>query len=154
MVFTEPALIKAAREGRTEEVKRLLDEGAYVDAKTIYDLTALMYAADSGHTDIVKLLLVKGADVNAKDSRGQTAFYLASKNGHSEIVKLLMAHITKDYVLREGTDARYTLPEHRNHRRINHNLHCWCQEIPKRNRPQRKRPQRQQSQRCRYFVNY
>jgi ankyrin repeat protein len=84
-------LITPSMKGDIDTVRRLLEEGADVNAKTNYDeKTALMYASIYGQTEIAKLLLEKGADVNAKDYRGTTAFILASLNGRTEIAKLFL----------------------------------------------------------------
>ncbi len=82
-------LIEAAIHGRFEEVKRLLDEGADVNAKDIIGVTLLMHASAGGKITVVRLLLDRGADVMAKDNYGNTAMILASKTSHFDVVKLL-----------------------------------------------------------------
>ncbi|MGC8923596.1 MAG: ankyrin repeat domain-containing protein [Candidatus Micrarchaeia archaeon] len=57
---TNKALMYAARDGRTEIVKLLLEKGADVNAKDILGLTALRYAAENGHKDVVELLKKAG----------------------------------------------------------------------------------------------
>ncbi|MGC9057946.1 MAG: ankyrin repeat domain-containing protein, partial [Candidatus Micrarchaeia archaeon] len=86
---TNKALMYAARDGRTEIVKSLLEKDIDVNAKDKWGWTALMYAARDGRTEIVKLLLEKGADVNAKDILGLTALRYAAENGHKDVVELL-----------------------------------------------------------------
>jgi ankyrin repeat protein len=54
-------LIKASKEGRLEEVTRLLNSGADVNAKTTDGWTALRRAQTVGHLDIVVLLRARGA---------------------------------------------------------------------------------------------
>ena len=63
----------ACRDGDTERVRQLLDEGAPVDEKDEYGVTALMKASENGHTELVQLLLGKGAAVDEKDKDGGTA---------------------------------------------------------------------------------
>ena len=61
-----PALILASRDGKTEIVKTLLDEGGQVN--TIKDAegnSALQIASKEGKINIVRLLLENGADVTA-----------------------------------------------------------------------------------------
>ena len=54
----ETPLMFAARTGRPEAVKLLLEAGAKVDAKeTMRQTTALMWAAEQGHAEVVKLLV-------------------------------------------------------------------------------------------------
>ena len=59
-------LIQAAIDGDLIELKRLIGQGADVNAKTKYGWSALMKAAYEGHKEIVELLIHAGADVNAK----------------------------------------------------------------------------------------
>src|SRR5437762_10824217 len=63
----ETALMTAARIGKIEAAKLLLDRGAAVNAKeSVRGQTALMWAVLENHPDVVKLLLSKGADINAQ----------------------------------------------------------------------------------------
>jgi ankyrin repeat protein len=55
--YETAALMVAAEGGHTEKVRRMLAEGADVNAQEESGLTALMMAAAEGHTDTVKLLL-------------------------------------------------------------------------------------------------
>ncbi len=82
-------LQSAAISGDNDAVKRLLNEGADVNAKYDYDYTALMYAASSALNDTVKLLIENGADVNAKNRGGATALTIAARSGNAETAKLL-----------------------------------------------------------------
>jgi len=82
-------LQRAAYDGNTNEVRRLLDKGADVNAQ-YYGITALMDAAAKGHAETVRLLLDKGADVNATRSNGGTVLINAACYGHAECVRLLL----------------------------------------------------------------
>ena len=64
----------ACRDGDTERVRQLLDEGAAVDEKDELGRTALMLAISMGHTEVVQLLLDKGAavDLSAAEYIGAT----------------------------------------------------------------------------------
>ena len=83
-------LIRSSMFGNKETVKKLLKEGADVNAKNSDGYTALILASSNGRTEIVKMLLEKGADVNATDKYVYTALELASRNGHTEIVAMLL----------------------------------------------------------------
>ncbi|MDD5132529.1 MAG: ankyrin repeat domain-containing protein, partial [bacterium] len=85
------ALIKAAGDGDSVQVKALLDKGASVKAKSGDGITALMWAAGKGHKDIAELLITKGAAVNAKTNKGGTALMSAAAAGLKEIVGLLIS---------------------------------------------------------------
>jgi ankyrin repeat protein len=63
----ETALMTAARTGKTEAVKLLLDRGAAVNAKEgVRGQTALMWAVQENHPAVASLLLARGADINAQ----------------------------------------------------------------------------------------
>jgi len=67
-------LISATKKGDIAQVRKLLREGADVNAKDEkYGRSALMWAVMSGKTNMTRLLIKNGADVNAKDRNGQTA---------------------------------------------------------------------------------
>ncbi|MEE8216502.1 MAG: ankyrin repeat domain-containing protein, partial [Acidiferrobacterales bacterium] len=55
----------AAENGDLDKVKRLIGEGADVNARDDYSLTPLHFSAGAGHTAVVELLIAEGADVNA-----------------------------------------------------------------------------------------
>lgn len=96
-------LALAAKKGRTDIVKLLLEHGADVNlTMTYYGWTALTYAVNNGHLETVKILLNYHADVNAKAHRGKTALLLAADRGYLEIVEVLLKH---------GADAG-AVPDH------------------------------------------
>ena len=53
-------LLAATRKGDLAAVKKLLDEGANVNARTRYDSTPLFFACDRGHLEIARLLIERG----------------------------------------------------------------------------------------------
>ena len=62
----------AAAYGHVECCRVLLDCGADVEAKDMYERTPLMYATTC---EVVKLLLSRGANVNTRDQQGWTALH-------------------------------------------------------------------------------
>src|SRR5215475_13530175 len=87
----EEALWEAAGRGDVAAVRKLLDEGTPVDAKTRYGATALSFACDKGQVEVVKLLLERGADPNAKDTfYGATPLAWASQHGGIEVARILV----------------------------------------------------------------
>ncbi len=84
-------LLLAARKGNVGMVRRLLDKGADINAKSPYGATPLYFAASNGHLEVVRLLLERGADVNAKEAfYGSTALNSATAKGRAPIVKILL----------------------------------------------------------------
>lgn len=55
--------VKAATNGRIEEVRTLLQKGADLNAQVGHGYSALMLASGNGQEEVVKLLLAKGAKV-------------------------------------------------------------------------------------------
>jgi uncharacterized protein len=84
-------LMRAALEGRTEDVKALLRKGADVNAKDGSGRTALMFTVINLHGETVRVLLEHGADVNARADDGATPLMLAASGGDPEIVQALLS---------------------------------------------------------------
>jgi ankyrin repeat protein len=72
-------LVKAAEQGRVDELLRLLASGADVRGVIGGNYTALMAAAHFRQLDAAKKLLDKGADVNVVAADGQTALMCAAQ---------------------------------------------------------------------------
>ena len=79
-----PLLAWAAKKGRTDIVKLLIEAGANVNVTNKNGSTPLHIAADHGHTEIVKLLIEKEANVNMANKYGLTPLYFAAQNGHTK----------------------------------------------------------------------
>ncbi len=86
------ALLSAAEDGRMEDVKFLVKNGADVNIASLKTgRTPLMRAAENGHLDVVAFLLERGARINLKSTySGKTALMRAAQYGHAQIVILLM----------------------------------------------------------------
>lgn len=85
----ETALMFAAAGGDAEMAKRLIDNGAPVNARSDIGETALMFAARWGRTDIVSMLIAEGANASFVNAYNETALSLAEENGHEDVVALL-----------------------------------------------------------------
>jgi ankyrin repeat protein len=70
-------LLLAARQGRVDAARALLDAGADIDLVDPDRHTPLIMALSNGHVDVAKLLIERGADVNMSDKVGQTALWAA-----------------------------------------------------------------------------
>jgi ankyrin repeat protein len=72
-VAVDPALkpyhefFEAVKEGDLTEVRRLVDEGADVNACDDYRVTPLLWALFNRHDEVVRFLVEHGADVNYQD---------------------------------------------------------------------------------------
>ncbi|MEM2677506.1 MAG: ankyrin repeat domain-containing protein, partial [Thermofilaceae archaeon] len=71
-------LHKAAEEGDLQRVKKLVENGANVNAKDEYGSTPLYLAVLNGHLELARFLVEKGANVNAKDIVGWTPLHIAA----------------------------------------------------------------------------
>jgi len=94
-------LMRAALEGRTNDVRTLLTSKVDVNAKDDEGRTALMFAVTNMKTDCVDLLLSHGADVNATANDGSTALMLGASVGDSGIVRVLLskgAHLSGKFI--------------------------------------------------------
>ncbi|WP_053720082.1 ankyrin repeat domain-containing protein [Saccharothrix sp. NRRL B-16348] len=95
--IAEQELMTATAAGDTARVRRLLADGAEVDARYpvrngFNDLhTPLLVATRDGHLEIVRELLAAGADVNATEPTfGACPLHKAVYNGHGQITALLV----------------------------------------------------------------
>ena len=71
------ALSFAAREGRLEAARLLLDAGADVNAREANGISPLVMAITNRHTKVAAMLLARGADPNAADWWGRTPLWSA-----------------------------------------------------------------------------
>ncbi|MCH5291754.1 MAG: ankyrin repeat domain-containing protein [Treponema sp.] len=85
------ALITAAKDNNAAEARRLIADGADVNAKGNEDWTSLMWAAWYNSPEVAKILLESGADVSAKDNDGKTALMIATEKEATDIAELLEA---------------------------------------------------------------
>lgn len=92
-------ILKAARDGKTDVVKRLLATGDDPNGRSPGKSTPLIEAAYHGHLDTVQVLLDNGAKIELFDDSGRTAlFWAAAGEAYMEVdaqiamVQLLLAH--------------------------------------------------------------
>lgn len=83
-------LIEAAKSGNLDEVQRLVEKGAEINAQNKCGWTALICAAQNNHTKAIQLLIALGADIEIKDVFGSTALMRAAIDGAAEATKLLI----------------------------------------------------------------
>jgi ankyrin repeat protein len=87
------ALLQASDKGNTAQVKKLLTQGANINATEADNLgrTALMFAAWKGHTATFKLLMAKGANWKIRDKGERSAFDYSVVAQSSDITDILSA---------------------------------------------------------------
>jgi ankyrin repeat protein len=87
----ETMLMTAARTGRVEAVRLLIDRGADVHAKeSRRGQTALLWAAAEGNVEVIQTLLKAGADFRTPLDSGFTPLLFAVRQGRIGAVKTLI----------------------------------------------------------------
>lgn len=99
-------LRSAAWADELPRARRLVRQGADVNAKDETEQSAYLIATSEGYLDLLRLTLRNGAKVNDKDSWNGTGLIRAAERGHSLLVgELLRAGINRDHVNRIGYQA-------------------------------------------------
>jgi ankyrin repeat protein len=86
------ALMRAARYGWNDIIKKLLDKKAEVNAAEKHGQTALYEAAIWGQAESCKILLDAGADATLHDTKGRTPMDVAMAKNKVDVVKVLKDH--------------------------------------------------------------
>jgi ankyrin repeat protein len=89
-VERDAALIAAAGRGDTDEVRRMLHEGASVAATDEQGRTALIAAAYGDHLEVGRLLIEAGADVDVQDNSRQSAYLVPTADASLEFLRLTL----------------------------------------------------------------
>jgi len=84
-------LLTAVEKGEVEIVKKLVYQGADVNAKGSCNRTPLQWAAYKGNKEITEILISKGAEINTKDSCDRTPLHSAVEGGNKEIAEILIS---------------------------------------------------------------
>lgn len=96
----------AAWKNDVARARRLVRQGADVNAKDDTEQSAYLVATSEGYLDLLRLTLRHGARVNDKDSWNGTGLIRAAERGHGLVVgELLRAGIDRDHVNRIGYQA-------------------------------------------------
>ncbi|XP_059153442.1 ankyrin repeat and SOCS box protein 13-like [Physella acuta] len=86
-------LHRAAREGRLEDLKKLLESKKYDVNKATFEMVRPLHEAClAGNLECVALLIQHGANVNLANIDGATALCDACCNGNVKCVELLLEH--------------------------------------------------------------
>lgn len=82
-------LLAAAAQGRVDEARRALADGAPVEASDASGRTALMLAAQQGNVELTRLLTGAGANPSRPDARGHDAIDHARRAGNEALARFL-----------------------------------------------------------------
>jgi ankyrin repeat protein len=78
-------LMYAARDGRLDTVRMLLDAGAEIDARDANDITPLISAITNNHPGVARYLIERGADIKAVDWYGRTPLWAAVETRNMDL---------------------------------------------------------------------
>lgn len=96
----------AAWDNDVATARRLIKQGADVNAKDKTQQSAYLIATSEGYYRLLRLTLRNGAKVNDKDSWNGTGLIRAAERGHAQVVgELLRARIDRNHVNRIGYQA-------------------------------------------------
>lgn len=88
-VAKNQALFAAAKNGYFDLTRRVLNNGAQVNAVNDDGVTALHLATEGGHAEIVRLLLEQGADASVTDQDDRSPMTIAEAAGNEDLIDLL-----------------------------------------------------------------
>ena len=78
-------LLYAARDGRMETVRMLLDAGANINERDANEITPLIIAITNNHPDVARFLIERGADIKAVDWYGRTPLWAAVETRNMDV---------------------------------------------------------------------
>jgi len=78
-------LLYAARDGRMDLVRMLLDAGANINERDANDITPLIIAITNNHPDVARFLIDHGADLKAVDWYGRTPLWAAVETRNMDL---------------------------------------------------------------------
>lgn len=90
VIPSDQEFIAAVEKNDANKAIKMLNQGAYINAKNQSGATALYLAVQNGNTELVRALLSGHADVNIPNNYGLTALFPAAQKGKTDIVRLLI----------------------------------------------------------------
>jgi ankyrin repeat protein len=78
-------LLYAARDGRADTVRMLLEAGANINQADANDITPLIAAITNNHPDVARVLIDQGADIKAADWYGRTPLWAAVETRNMDV---------------------------------------------------------------------
>jgi ankyrin repeat protein len=107
--ISDSRFLQAIYNGNPARIKKLIEAGANVNARTIDGKTALMYTASFGRREIMWLLIEAGADVNIQGKDGNTALLYALSAGYLLSTELLIEAGAVVYVRNDDGDKAHVV---------------------------------------------
>jgi hypothetical protein len=101
-------LIEAIKFNRINIAKKLMVNGADINASDKNYATALYYAASLGLNDLLQELIDRGANLNTKTNEGMSPIHAAAFNENKDIVRTLLAKGAKIYPIEKNEKGRYS----------------------------------------------
>lgn len=108
----ERNLIAAAERGDLPAVRKLLAEGARLEARDRAGRTVLLAATHGNRVEVARFLIQQGADVNAKDNLEDTPFLYSGAEGRLEILKMTLGRANLKDTNRYGGTALIPAAHH------------------------------------------
>ncbi|CAG5077457.1 Oidioi.mRNA.OKI2018_I69.PAR.g8721.t1.cds [Oikopleura dioica] len=84
---TEICTFLVVKYGSLDDLRKLIERGAAVSGRTLFERSTLHFAAYHGRTEFIHLLLGAGVGAGHKDYQGLTAKEYATKNGFYETAR-------------------------------------------------------------------
>jgi ankyrin repeat protein len=78
-------LLYAARDGRLESAKLLVDAGAQIEQKDPNGITPLLMSITNNHMNVARFLIERGADINVIDWYGRTPLWAAVETRNMDV---------------------------------------------------------------------
>lgn len=85
-------LFKTVKQNNSLEVQQCIKANAFVNAKSIENVTPLHHASWKGNDEICHILLQNGANPNVIGKQGLTPLHYAAKFSHPKVLKTLLAN--------------------------------------------------------------
>lgn len=83
-------LFEAAKKGNLENVKRYIQKGADINARSINAWTVLHFAALGPSLDVVEFVVEQQLCVDVKDANGQSPLHIAASHGNTKTVEFFI----------------------------------------------------------------
>jgi ankyrin repeat-rich membrane spanning protein len=97
-------MLTAAFKGESDETIRLVENGAYVNAKDMYECTALHMAAYRGDKMLARRLIQAGALKDVRDLMDETPEQMAERLNNHEVAEIIRGTTRRPNTHSLGTD--------------------------------------------------